>query len=166
MSSPYNCAIERQHTGRMLEFAAYRWPASGFGAADWPTEPGSVQRDAALRPLLLHFSPGRWLAPAPTVAMEARFDAAARAARGGSIDVTGKWQHLLVTGVGSGRLLACAINIAAVLAGRGCAAAVLFDCPAIVAPAAGGYELWVQASYGADFLATAGRFAAELGRQA
>jgi sarcosine oxidase gamma subunit len=166
MCSPEYCTIERQHQGRVLEFAAFRWPLSGFGAGDWPTDPGGVLRDAAHRPLLLHFSPGRWLAPAPTPASEALFDATARVGGGGSIDVTGKWQHLLVAGPGAGRLLACALDIAAVLEGRGCAAAVLFDCPAIVAQAAGGFELWVQASYGADFLATAGRFAAQLQRDA
>jgi sarcosine oxidase gamma subunit len=166
MRSPDHCTIERQHSGRVLEFAAFRWPSSGFATADWPTEPGGVQRDAALRPQLLHFSPGRWLAPVPTPELEAQFAATASAGGGNSIDVTGKWQHLLVTGSGAGRLLACALDVAAVLEGRGCAAVVLFDCPAIIAQSSGGFELWVQASYGADFLATTGRFAAELGREA
>jgi sarcosine oxidase gamma subunit len=166
MRSPDNCIIERQRQDRVLEFAAFRWPLSGFGMADWPTEPGGVLRDAAHRPLLLHFSPGRWLAPAPTPAMESLFDATARAGRGSSIDVTGKWQPVLVTGPGAARLLACALDIVAVLEGRGCAAVVLFDCPAIVTQAAGGFELWLQASYEADFLATAARFAAQLQREA
>lgn len=166
MRSPEYCTFERQHQGRVLEFAAFRWPFPGFGAGAWPTDPGGVLRDAAQRPLLLHFSPGRWLAPAPLPATEALFDAAARAGGGSSVEATGKWQRLLVTGPGAARLLACALDIAAVLEGRGCAAAVLFDCPAIVAPAAGGFELWLQASYEVDFLATAGRFAAQLQREA
>jgi sarcosine oxidase gamma subunit len=166
MRSPEYCTIERQRQGRVLEFAAFRWPLSGFGTADWPTEPGGVLRNAAHRPLLLHFSPGRWLAPAPTPATESLLDATAGAGHGRGIDVTGKWRPVLVTGPGAGRLLACALDIAAVLEGRGCAAAVLFDCPAIVAQAAGGFELWVQASYEVDFLATAGRFAAQLQREA
>ncbi len=165
MSSPSHCTIELQHSGRVLEFAAFRWPASGFATADWPTDPGGARRNAG-HPLLLHFSPGRWLAPAPTPEIAALFDAAARAGGGSSIEVTGKWQRLLVTGAGAGRLLACALDIAAVLEGRGCAAAVLFDCPAIIAQAANGFELWVQASYGVDFLATAGHFAAQLQREA
>jgi heterotetrameric sarcosine oxidase gamma subunit len=166
MRSPEYCTIERQHQDRVLEFVAFRWPLSGFGAADWPTEPGGVLRDAAHRPLLLHFSPGRWLAPAPTPVTESLFDATARAGSGRSVDVSGKWQPVLVAGPGAARLLACALDIAAVLERRDCAAAVLFDCPAVVARSAGGFELWVQASYAVDFLATAGRFAAELGREA
>jgi sarcosine oxidase gamma subunit len=150
----------------VLEFASFHWPCPGIGADEWPTGPGSVQRDPALRPLLLQFAPGRWLAPAPTPATEALLAAAARNGSGSCVDVTGKWQPLFIAGPGASRLLACTLDIGSVLAGRGCAAAVLFDCPAIVASAAGGFELWVQSSYCADFLATAGRFAVELARGA
>jgi sarcosine oxidase gamma subunit len=78
------------------------------------------------------------------------------------IDASGKWECLALTGPGATRLLASAIAIDAVLAGRGCAALSLFDCPAIITREAENFVLWVQSSYAADFMATAGRLQAVL----
>ena len=80
------------------------------------------------------------------------------------IDVSGKWEALSIAGPGATRLLACALDIEAVLQGRDCAAVTLFDCPAIVARAADGFAVWVQSSYAADFMATAAQSGATLAR--
>ena len=156
------CHIELHGQECVLEFAALRWPVSGFDSAAWPTAPGSVVRDATSRTCLLHFAPGRWLAPNPTNEMLLQLDSAARAGSGVKLDVTGKWERISITGPASTRLLASAIGINALLAGRDCAAVTLFDCPAVVGHCNGGFELWLQASYAVDFLATAGRFRALL----
>jgi len=102
------------------------------------------------------------LAPDPSAATEALLDAAAAQGVGVSIDVTGKWEHCVFAGPGAARLLACAIEAGAVLDKRECAAVTLFDCPAVIARSHLGFELWLQASYSADFFATAERFRAAL----
>ncbi|MBS0388690.1 MAG: hypothetical protein JSR15_09440 [Proteobacteria bacterium] len=160
MSAIAPCHIERQPAQRVLEFVAFRWPADGCNAGHWPCAPGRAARDGAQHPRLLHIAPGRWLLPAPDETEQAQFDAAARAGQGAMIDVTGKWEHFTITGVGAARLLACTIDIHSVLEGRDCAAVRLFDCPAVVASMPDGYALWVQSSYVADFLATTDRFLA------
>ena len=156
--------IRRKRTGTVLEIAAFGWPLRGFAAADWPTSPGAMRGDAAQQPALLHFAPGRWLAPEPTPALRALFAATASGGGGTVIDVSGKWETLSIAGPGATRLLACALDIEAVLQGRDCAAVTLFDCPAIVARAADGFAVWVQASYAADFMATAAQSGATLAR--
>ena len=163
MSAPSSCSIEPRPSARVLEFIAFQWPPGAFDAAAWPCAPGAVLRDAAQQPRLLHFSPGRWLLPAPTPKLAAQLDAATRAGLGVTIDASGKWERLDIVGPGAARLLACAIEIHGVLEGRDCAAVRLFDCPAVVARVQHGYAVWVQASYVGDFLATAGRFRATLG---
>jgi len=157
MHATVACHIDRQPQQRTLEFAAFRWPLSGFDTAAWPCAPGGGWRDADGRLCMLQFAPGRWLLPAPSATSEALLDAAARAGQGAKIDVSGKWEHLTIAGPGAARLLACAIEIESVLERRECAALRLFDCPAIVARRDDGYELWVQSSYAGDFLGTAGR---------
>ena len=156
--------IGRKPTGTVLEIAAFGWPPRGTAFADWPTAPGAMRRDAAQQPALLHFAPARWLAPDPAPAMRTLLDAAASAGGGTVIDVSGKWEALSIVGPGASRLLACAIDIEAVLEGRDCVAVVLFDCPAIVARAVDGFAVWVQASYAADFMATAAHSGATLAR--
>ena len=156
------CHIERQPPQRLLEFAAFRWPAAALDGAAWPSAPGGVVRDEAGQPRLLHSAPGRWLLPDPSEAVQAQADAAARSGHGAAIDVTGQWATLTITGAGAARLLACAIEIHSVLEGRDCASVRLFDCPAVVARRPDGYALWVQSSYVSDFLATASRFLATL----
>ena len=86
------CEIRRQADSRVLEFAAFTWPAFGSSTTGWPIDPGAVQRE--------------------------------------------------------------------------CAAATLFDCPAVIARSHDGFDLWLQSSYAADFLTTAESFRTALERRA
>ena len=156
------CRIEPHPAGRALEFIAYQWPATRGLGSDWPIAPGAVRIDATGQPELLHFAPGRWLAPGPGPALAAFLEAAERAGAGTLVEVTGKWDRLDVYGIDAGRVLASAIGIKAVLAERSCAAVTLFDCPAILAGRGTKFLLWVQSSYTADFMATATRVRAAL----
>ena len=133
------------------EFKTYLFPLAGPSTADLPAPPGAVQHDPAGRPTLLHFAPGRFLAPAPTPEIVRHLDALAAAGVGSVFDVSGKWRHVHVAGPGADRLLASGIDVAAVLSHRDCAAVQLFDCPVVLARASDGYDLWVQASYALDF---------------
>ena len=157
-----DCQIEHRPHRRLLEFAAFAWPGVEGESPHWPTDAGAVIRDDDDSVCLLQFAPGRVLAPDPSAATEAAVDAAASQGAGNRIDVTGKWEHYLVRGPGAARLLACTVELNAVLDQRDCAAVTLFDCPAIVARCRDGYELWVQSSYACDFLATAENFRASL----
>lgn len=139
-----------------LEFAAFGFPLGGAFVVGWPAAPGAVRHDEHGRPVLLHFAPARWLVPAPHPDIAALLDAAAEAGAGVIVDVDGKWQAMELTGAGAARLLACTIDVEAVLEGRECAAVTLFDCPAILARARGGFAIWVRSSYAADFVAAAG----------
>ncbi len=157
-----DCRIDHLPAARALEFAAFSWPTNALGEPAWPGAPGAVRYDAQRRPVLLHFAPGRWLAPDPDDETRALLSAAAQAAAGVVVEVTGKWDALSIRGPGATRLLACAIDIAAVLEARDCAALTLFDCPATVARAPEGFAVWVQSSYTADLLTTAEQFLASL----
>jgi sarcosine oxidase gamma subunit len=157
-----SCQIDRLPGACALEFAAFAWPAPDLVEPAWPSAPGAVRYDARQRALLLHFAPGRWLAPDPSAEIRSLLNTAALAAVGVVVEVTGKHDALLVSGPGATRLLACAIAIEAVLNARDCAALTLFDCPAIVARAPEGYAVWLQSSYTTDFVATAERFRASL----
>ena len=156
----------RTQSSRVLEFAAFTWPVFGSSAAGWPIDPGAVQRDGLKRATLLHFAPGRVLAPDPSAATEALLDAAATQGAGTTIDATGKWEHCVFAGTGAARLLACTIELSAVLEQRECAAVTLFDCPAVIARSHNGFDLWLQSSYAADFLTTAESFRTALERRA
>ena len=139
-------------SGQMLEFAAYGFPLGGAFVVGWPAAPGAVRHDDAGRPALLHFAPARWLVPAPHQDIVAVLEAAVHAGAGAAVDVEGKWQALDLTGPGARRLLATTIDVEAVLDGRDCAAVTLFDCPAVLALAPGGFAIWLRASYAAHFL--------------
>ncbi len=158
------CLIEHRPQRRVLEFAAFSWPRVGEEWPDWPTAAGAVIRDGEDSACLLQFAPGRVLAPNPSAATETLLDAAASQGAGTRIDATGKWEHFFMGGPGAGRLLACSVEVNAVLYKRDCAATTLFDCPAIVARCRDGFELWVQSSYARDFLTTAENFRALLQR--
>lgn len=162
MNADAACRIDRLPQERVLEFVAFHWPVPGFDAAAWPCAPGGAVRDERQHLRLLHVAPGRWLLPEPNEATQALADSAARTGQGAAIDVTGKWERIAICGPGAARLLACAIEIHAVLDGRDCATVRLFDCPAVVARQPEGFALWVQSSYAGDFLATAGGFLATL----
>ena len=134
------------------EFKTFTFPLVGAATTDLPAPPGAVQRDAAGRATLLHCAPGRVLAPAPTPDMVRHLEALAAAGVGALFDVCGKWRAIEVAGAGATVLLASGIDVAAVLARRECAALLLFDCPVVLARAAGGFGIWVQGSYASDFL--------------
>ncbi len=156
------CRIDRVACARALEFSAFAWPAPALSEPAWPSGAGAVRYDARQRPVLLHFAPGRWLAPDPDEEVRALLAAAGLATAGVVVEVTGKWEAWLIRGTGAPRLLACALAIEPVLNARDCAAVTLFDCPAILARAAEGFAVWVHSSYAADFAATAEGFRASL----
>jgi len=159
-----SCRIIQLPAEVVLEFVAYTWPARGCVAPDWPLQPGAVRRDAQQQqPTLLHFAPARWLAPAPAPGLRRLLESAANAGAGSLVDASGKWVTVDVAGAGAARLLACTLDIDAVLGHRDCAAVTLFDCPAVVARVPQGFRLWVQASYAAHLLATARECGAGLG---
>ena len=129
-----------------------------------PSDEGVAQLRSELaggQALALHFAPGRWLLPEPSVDLIRALEASSVATL---VDVQGKYRRILIGGSGAGAALTSSIALDSVLAGRDCAAAALFDCPTIIvrhASASGErYEIWVHASYLASFLtalADAGR---------
>ena len=144
------------------EFKTFLFPLVGTSTTDLPAPPGAVQRDAAGRATLLHFAPGRFLAPAPASDMVRHLEALAAAGVGALFDVSGKWRAIDLAGAGATRLLVSGIDVDAVLAHRECAALQLFDCPVVLARAAGGFGIWAQGSYATDFLGSLERIRAAL----
>jgi len=100
----------------------------------------------------LHFAPGRWLLPEPSIDLIRAIEANPAAIL---VDVDGKYRRILIGGSGAGRALRSTIALDSVLAGRDCAAVALFDCPTVLAQSGSGeaYEVWVHASYFASFTA-------------
>jgi len=145
--------LERPAPGPMVEFAAFGFPLGGAFVVGWPAAPGAVRHDEDGRPVLLHFAPARWLAPAPHPDIAALIAAAGEAGAGAAVDVDGKWTAIRLLGPGAARPLASTIDVAWVLDGRECAAVMLFDCPAILARVTDGFAVWVRSSYAADFVA-------------
>ena len=145
---------------KALEFKAFEFPLTAAAAAALPASPGAVQRGTGIgadtdidngsntgRAVLLHFAPGRFLAPAPTPDTERRLLALQAAGVGAVFDVEGKWQAFALTAPRAERALASTIDLTQALDGRDCAALHLFDCPAILSRRGGGFELWIEASY-------------------
>ena len=153
LRSRLDCKLERVAGYRVLEFVAFDRGLVPLRVTSWPTGPGEFRASAAGAPLLLHFAPGRWLVPNPGVEALQMVEVAAVSGVGTCVDVTGRWVPMRFEGVDAVRVLASTIDIRALLGGRGCAAAHLFDCPAIVATAGDGYGLWIGASYAAAFAA-------------
>ena len=151
-ATPPDCRLDRSATEPMLEFAAFGFPLGGAFVVGWPAAPGAVRHDEAGHPVLLHFAPARWLAPAPHPDIAALIDAAIEAGAGAGVDVDGKWAAMELVGPGAARLLASTVDVELVLGGRECAAVTLFDCPAILARMPGGFAIWVRSSYAADFV--------------
>jgi sarcosine oxidase gamma subunit len=135
---------------RVLEVVALAALPDAPDCPQFPRLPGGGVYDAAGDPLLLHFAPRRWLVTGTGPSVDAAL--AAVPAFGVQVDVTGKWQGFRISGAGAQRLLASALAVETVLAGRHCAALTLFDCPAVLAHAQGGYVAWVQASYAAHLV--------------
>lgn len=143
--------IEGPTPQRTLEFTTFKFPLVGTAITDLPACPGAVQRDGSGQATLLHFAPGRFLAPAPTLDMVRHLDALQAAGVGALFDVDGRWQAFVLTGTGAERLLSSAINVTEVLADRECAALHLFDCPAVLARRTDAFDLWIEASYATAF---------------
>jgi len=83
-------------------------------------------------------------------------DADARAAVVASdaivVDVDGKWTVFSCAGPSARRALAAAVDVDTVLEPRGCAALMLFDCPAVLArQGQDGFVACVHTSYAASF---------------
>jgi heterotetrameric sarcosine oxidase gamma subunit len=147
-----------------LEFKAFEFPLTSAAAAALPASPGAVERGTGIdagtgidngsstgRAVLLHFAPGRFLAPAPTPDTEQRLLALQAAGVGAMFDVEGKWQAFALTAPGAERALSSTIDLAQALGARDCAALHLFDCPAVLSRRGEGFEVWVEASYAVAF---------------
>ena len=159
---------------KALEFKAFEFPLTGAAAAELPASPGAVQRGTDIgagtgidngsstgRAVLLHFAPGRFLAPAPTTDTERRLLALQAAGVGAVFDVQGKWQAFALTAPGAERALSSTIDLTQALGGRDCAALHLFDCPAVLSRRGGGFEVWVEASYAVAFREVLGELRGE-----
>ncbi len=144
------CTLEVLPVARIVEFVAFG-AAHGTLAGDWPRAAGAALRGADGWPVILHFAPARWLLPQPDVTMIDRIEAAVAAGAGAAIEVEGKWVTLSLCGADAARLLSSSLDVAAVLAGRDCAAVELFDCPAVLASAAPDYRIYIKSSFAADF---------------
>ena len=151
-ASPGDCRLELRSPGPMLEFVAFGFPLGGAFVVGWPAAPGAVRHDAGGRPVLLHFAPARWLAPAPHPDITALIDSAVAAGAGVVVDVEGKWTALELLGPGATLLLSSTVDVAPLLEGRECAAVTLFDCPAILARLPDGFAIWTRSSYAANLV--------------
>jgi heterotetrameric sarcosine oxidase gamma subunit len=149
-----SCRIESPGEGHALEFKTFLFPLVGTATADLPAPPGAAWRDGAGHATLLHFAPGRFLAPAPTAEIARHLAALEATGVGRLFDVDGKWRALTVAGPGAARLLSAGADAEAVLAHRDCAALTLLDCPVVLARVGEGFDLWVQASYATDLRAS------------
>jgi hypothetical protein len=110
-----------------LEFVGFQSAVAGL-----PAVPGQVRYADSGEPVLLHYAPGRWFAPAADDSLRLQLEALEAAGEGALFDVTGKFRSWRLDGT-EGRLwLAQQCEVAMVLAGRDCAALTLFDCPALL----------------------------------
>jgi len=153
----FNCRLERFGATTACEFVAFSAVPQQLAATAWPAAPGDVRPTAGGAPMLLHFAPGRWLAPNPDADVDRLIDEIVAQGVGTRVDVDGKWVAMRLTGADASRVLASTIDIRAVLAERKCAAMRLFDCPAIVMPTREGYRLWIVASGAEAFEAAVSR---------
>ena len=154
---PMACRIARLPEASVWEFVAYPSAVRNLRAVAWSTAPGAAEISADGSPRRLHYAPGRWLLPDPDRDMQDQLDAAVASGFGVRLDVEGKWAAILLSGPDARRVLASTIDIAAVLANRGCAAVSLFDCPTVAMRDVDRYRLWVAASYAESFEAAVER---------
>ncbi len=123
-------------------------PSATAPPAPWDAPPGAVLSSDSLG-LALHFAPARWLLLGTAAALvDAALQSGALA-----IDVEGKWTLIELTEPYARRALSAAVNVEAVLDGRDCAAATLFDCPAVIARRDRGesFLVCVHSSYAFSF---------------
>jgi sarcosine oxidase gamma subunit len=153
-----DCRLEPLPAAPLSEFVLYAAATPQLKSLGWPCGPGEVLRDEdAPSPVLLHFAPARWLVDRSSARTSSMLASAVATGAGASIDVEGKWRALRLAGMDATRALASTIDIEALLHGRGCVAVTLFDCPAIVVRATGGYGVWVSSSHAVDFAAAIAR---------
>ena len=142
--------------GACFEFVTYSGTPSEIATGGaWPAEPGQASQDAAGRPAMLHFAPDRWLVPAPAPDLLQQLASLERGGGGMLVEVEGKWQQLQLAAKHGRRILSSSIDVEAVLAGRHCAAVMLFDCPGIVARNGESFDVWMVASFVESFVAVA-----------
>ena len=132
---------------RCHEIIALVAPTAATFGADWPLSPGQARRTASKGYELLHFAPGRWLAPSLSDSLQERCRGLVAGGAAVLIDVDGKWNGVMVRRAAGASVLAQSLDVELLLAERDCAAATLFDSPAILARTESHYHLWVQASY-------------------
>jgi sarcosine oxidase gamma subunit len=130
-----------------FEFVCYAAPPDECGL---PSEPGQIRHDAEGRATLLHYAPRRWLVPTPGAALRAWLADLESHGHGALIDVDGKWQRVRIAE--ASRILRSSVNVEATLRHRQCAAATVFDCPAILAGDETTVDLWVVSSFLESFL--------------
>lgn len=136
-------SIERVAPDACWELVALRSGGDMAYGNVLPMVPGAVKRTLSGQLELLHFAPGRWLAPALSRSLEHFAESGAVSV----VDVEGKWQRRILQGRDTLRLLASGADVEAMLADRDCAALSLFDCPVVVARNGSTIDLWVHSSY-------------------
>ena len=145
------CRIEGPAVLPALEFQTFEFPLILRAAGQLPGTPGTLHLGDLGQIRLLHFAPGRFLAPSPQSSLIQVLDDLQADGVGVVFDVEGKWHAYRMTGRGSERFLASTIDVSRALRNRDCAAVPLFDCSAIVAGRPGGFDVWVEASYSRAF---------------
>jgi sarcosine oxidase gamma subunit len=139
-----------------FEFVMYSGkPSEVATAGAWPAAPGQASQDAAGRLTMLHFAPDRWLVPAPAPELLQELASLERGGCGMLVEVEGKWQQVQLAAKHSRRILSSSIDVEVVLAGRQCAAVMLFDSPGIVARNGESFDVWMVASFVESFIAVA-----------
>jgi heterotetrameric sarcosine oxidase gamma subunit len=146
VNAPTPSCVRTLALERCFEFIAPCLPLGKFQGT-LPIEPGAVLRDSTGRAQVLHFAPRRWLVPAPAARLCRELTECENIGEGTLSDVEGKWKWLRLEGPQAARILESSVNIQGLLFKRSCAAAALFDCPAIVANDAENFDCWVLSSY-------------------
>ena len=146
MSPPSLNSVRQLALERCFEFVA-PCISSGRLSGILPLEPGAVLRDGAGRAQVLHFAPRRWLVPTPPEPLYRDLAERDMSGDGALVDVEGKWQWFRLEGPQATRILESSLNIHGLLFERSCAAAVLFDCPTVIANDGQNFDCWVMSSY-------------------
>ena len=134
--------IESSTPRSCFEVAAFRLSELPNLHERLPLDPGAAWTDGQGR-RHLHFSPGRWLTLCPSAAAAPPELPASVAV----VDVSGKWHRLRLTGADAERVLRFQLAVDHIFAGRACAAARAFDCPAVIERDSAGFDVWTHASY-------------------